>query len=183
MFYLSAKGWLTQKERRLLKELAEDVPTIGNILNVGIEYGASVVCLRAGNENATILAADLVGGSKVDSKSVPHCRRVFWFSGDSGQLAEDWHTAPHFGYDIDLAFIDGDHTYKGVVRDTKFAEYIPVGGVIAFHDCYAWDEPPKTVHKVCPEVNQAVSDWFTGNSEQWRELPEVDSIRVFERVA
>lgn len=181
MSYLTAKGWLTTNERELLKSLAEDVPVDGDILNVGIEYGASIVCLRAGNPYATIIGIDLIGGKKITKENreqIGNFNTVL-FSGDSGEYVEGWQVQDT----IHLAFIDGDHSYRGVMRDTKFAEYIPVGGVIAFHDCYSWDAPPKTPHQVCPEVNQAVQDWYNANRESWKELPHADSIRVFERVA
>ena len=64
MSYLTAKGWLTIPEREFLKEMAHRVPLDGTILNIGVEFGASVHCLRAGNELCDLAAVDLVGARK-----------------------------------------------------------------------------------------------------------------------
>ena len=173
MSYLEAKGWLTANERQLLSDLAEDVPLKGHILNIGIEYGASIHCIRAGNAKTFITASDLEGREKLD-KLAP---LVNWMQADSGEVARFWNEP------VDLVFVDGDHSYKGVTRDLEFAHHVSVDGVIAFHDCYSWEGPPKTVHKICPDVNKAVQEWYDAHGESWRELEPVDSIRYFERVA
>jgi hypothetical protein len=41
--YLNSKGWLTVAERNTLFKYASVVPPDGTIVNVGVEFGASVV--------------------------------------------------------------------------------------------------------------------------------------------
>ncbi len=47
---------------------------------------------------------------------------------------------------IDFAFIDGDHSYEGVLKDFELiTDLIPKGGVIAYHDTILFDGPKKVV--------------------------------------
>jgi len=154
---LAAKGWLTTHERRLLIGLASQVPPKGVIVNIGVEFGASVVCLRAGNPTAAIFGVDIDTAPALP-EAIDCCDVVY--QQDSGALALEWNTdwATVQPSPIDLLFIDGNHTQKGIERDLAWLGWLPVGGIVAFHDCYDWGEPRKP-HKVCPEVNIVVQDW------------------------
>lgn len=165
--YLKAKGWLTKSEREFLKNQASMLSPDADIINVGIEYGASLHCLRAGNSSATIHAFDLIGDEKLEG--LP---RALIYKGDSANFASRWVIDSHF------IFIDGDHSYNGVVKDTKFILTLVPGGCVAFHDCYSW-ESPGMPHKICPEVNQAVDAWYEMNKGDFQEIPCIDSIRAF----
>lgn len=179
-FYKTAKGWLTLNERDWLYHLASQSKVC--ILNIGVEYGASVVCLRAGNNNVPIVAIDLIGSDKLDDENLHYLRRVNlieileigqfgsfpqFLKGDSGSLAHDWNEP------LDLIFVDGDHTTDGVLRDCVFAQYLVKDGVICFHDCY--NSP------MASAVNKSVSKWF-GSSQDFAEEELVDSIRTFRKV-
>lgn len=168
--YLLATGWLTPAERNTLHDLARD--TEGTIVNIGIEYGASLHCLRAGNPVARIVGIDTIGDDKLEGNPMAEIIR-----GDSGKVAEKW-TEP-----IELLFVDGDHSYTGVMRDWMWTEYIVPGGVVAWHDCYEWPPAdPKSQHPAFPSVNAAVFDWFALNHHKWNELETVDSMRIFQRL-
>ena len=117
MRYLKAQGWLTESERRFLYHMGLACPQDGIILNVGVEYGASVHCLRGGNRKAAIIAVDIIG----DEKFVGNNGVAQFIKGDSGKIALSW------PYDLDFAFIDGDHTTPGVLRDCVFADYVVPG--------------------------------------------------------
>jgi len=167
-FHQKAKGWLTPGERNLLKDLASK--SSKHIINIGVEFGASVVCLRAGNYNVPITAIDLIGSDKLDSANFTYLKQfkqpVQFLKGDSGTLAHTWDKP------IDLIFIDGDHTTGGVLRDCVFAQYLEKDGIICFHDCY--NSPAASA------VNKGVSKWF-GESINFVEEELVDSIRTFRR--
>jgi hypothetical protein len=169
--YQTAKGWLKDGERQLLFELASQQKGDAVILNLGVEYGASLACLRAGNPTATIIGVDL---DITKAVSTYGCELI---QADSHDLVKVWRQP------LDLIFVDGDHGETGVLLDAKFAEFLPVGGYILFQDCYDWDKPGE-IHGVCPGVYAAVEKWFHGKQLQseFEELPSVDTTRVFRRV-
>ncbi len=171
MDYKIARGWLTKDEREFLKTTSERVSKSGHILNIGIEYGASIHCIRAGNQSAMLTAIDLVGRDKFEGEE----HSVEWIKGDSGEIASDWMLP------LDFIFIDGDHSYSGVMADIEFLPNLVTGGIVAFHDCYSWEDPGNP-HKICPEVNHAVSNWFGDYGDYWQELKSVDSIRIFKKL-
>lgn len=172
--YKNAKGWLLPEERELLYRLAAEAPKDARFLNVGVEYGASVVCLRTGNPTAWIWAIDL----DIQKMVYPDLPNQL-LQGDSGDLARHWSEV--YNPSITIAFIDGDHGYNGVLADAIFADYVVLGGYILFQDCYDHVEIGK-IHALVPGVNAAVSDWFSQHSKEFEELPYVGSTRVFRRV-
>ncbi len=169
MSYKTAPGWLTQRERDLLYDLARACPPRAVIVNVGVEYGASMICLSEGNPSAQLTGIDL-DCSKMQERVPARMLEM-----DSGALALTWPST------IDLLFVDGDHSAIGVQRDIEFMRHVKPGGVAAFHDCYSW-ENPRQPHVIVPEVNLIVSEWYAANQSQWREREPVDSIRIFERL-
>lgn len=173
MTYLTAKGFLTEHERNALFAAAAAVPFDGFVVNIGVEYGASLVCLRAGGPNTYIVGID-IDNSKVEPEAKAAADVLI--TADSGDVAAKWMMG-----DIDLLFIDGDHTFEGVMRDIKLTQYVVVGGTVIFHDCYAWGEPPKTEHKLAPGVNRAVIQAMK-NSDLWEEMLPIDSMRIFVRL-
>lgn len=170
--YKNARGWLTEAERDHLVALAQRYNG-GTIINIGVEYGASLACLRHGAPHAEIIGID------IDTSKAEIRDGVTLVEADSGAESLRW---PE-GDAVDLAFIDGDHSYAGVWRDLHWTRFIPVGGTVSFHDCYSWGAPPRTIHQICPEVDQAVSEWYAEHGSAWKETHVVDSIRTFERIA
>lgn len=176
MDYKTARGWLTDKEREALKWYAKRIAP-GNplIVNIGVEYGASVVCLKTGSPHGIILAVD-IDISKCEAGPI-----AYYIQSDSGKLVSDW---VHFtrGKTVDLLFIDGDHSYEGVAKDLVWTWWVRPNGVVIFHDCFEWPpEPPRQTRQVCPGVNKAVQQWADINVETFEELEEVDSMRIFVR--
>jgi cephalosporin hydroxylase len=66
------------------------------------------------------------------------------------------------GAQLDLLFIDGDHTYDGVKED--FVLYSPLvrdGGLIAFHDIVKF--PPKAIHEEVSRFWSEIRDIYAGS--------------------
>jgi hypothetical protein len=172
--YMNAKGYLKPEEREILYTAArETVPTIsGTIVNIGVEYGASMACLRAGNPSAWLIGIDINMSKYIG----PRDDRVILIESNSFSALQFWRVG------IDLLFVDGDHGYSGVMLDTMWANYVKPSKHAIFQDCYDWDIDPPVPHRVCPGVNRAVSDWKSKwVTDAWTELPHVGSSRVFLR--
>ncbi len=181
MLYKTAKGWLTKDEREALVKYSKDTRTnLGSgeratIVNIGVEYGASLVCLRHGNPIARIIGVD-IDLSKNQATTIELVKM------DSGKFGLEWmfHSSHR---EIDLLFVDGDHSYEGVVRDLVWTTYVRPSGYVIFHDCYDWPpSPPKTEHHICPGVNKAVEEWFSANEHIFTERDHIDTMRIFRRV-
>jgi hypothetical protein len=166
--YRSAKGWLSPAERALLYKIAANVGPMRYLINVGIEYGASLVCLRQGNMTSTITAIDLIGDAKLDAV-IPG--PLIIVKGDSTILGRLWKPQT-----ASLAFIDGGHDSATVAKDALlWANAIAPGGYLLFHDTA--QSPAQD------DVNRAVSEWFNeAGNHYFRERAQVDSIRWFERI-
>ena len=176
---LTAKGWLTEEERRYLYWVARDIGIAGTVYNIGIEHGASVVCLAEGaHDLVNIVALD------IDISKWPYghkYKNVFIKEVDSSEFVKELIVSQEHPF-IDVLFIDGDHSYDGVWKDIYWTLLVRLGGIAIFHDCYDWlTIPEKNVHQVCPGVNQAVEEWNSPKREEWEEQPHVDTMRVFRR--
>ena len=183
MLYKTARGWLTEDEREALVRYAamsllyptflSDRPV--TIVNIGVEYGASLICLRHGNPTARIIGIDI-------DMSKNQATTVKLIEMDSSELGKKWEFYTEYTA-IDLLFVDGDHSYEGVVRDLIWTTYVRPSGYVIFHDCYDWPPaPPKTEHGVCPGVNRAVEEWFQAAQDVYVEREFVDTMRIFRRV-
>lgn len=187
--YRTAKGWLTINERELLARLPQEVGSTACVLNLGTEYGASVHCLlhgaRQAKDNWWVDAVDVdmskqVGLSGVVGVTLHEGTSEAFYNALTTTLPLD-QIDPEGGV-WDVVFVDADHSYQAVTLDTRFAEYIPIGGIIAFHDCYSLDYGKPHLHPHSPDCNIAVSDWYAEQAGKWEEQESVDSIRWFRRV-
>jgi hypothetical protein len=102
---------------------------------------------RLSASDARIASLDLPGGEfgggyrwfqKPILKSFTHSdQRLHLLQGDSHDINMETAVRDIFGKgrNIDLLFIDGDHSYKGVKQDyDSYACLVRAGGIIAFHD-------------------------------------------------
>ena len=177
-FWRTAPGAaLTQAERRWLRHAAGNVARLFGphctIVNIGVEHGASIHCLRAGAPDARIIAVD------VDLERIPPKRpdlmRAELVQGDSREVWRDYE-----GLEVALLFVDGGHEYEIVKADAaNWGPSVQVGGVMAFHD-YA-PRPADLERWGLGGVRRAVDEWAEGN-RRWAKIPVVDSLAAFLRI-
>lgn len=126
-----------------------------NVLEIGTCAGGTLYCLcRLAEPDGTIVSIDLPRGSFGGGCTEERADEMrMLFPRDDQQLhllREDSHSSATLakvqstlaGRQLDLLFIDGDHTYEGVKSD--FEMYSPLardGALIAFHDILK--HPPK----------------------------------------
>ena len=74
-------------------------------------------------------------------------------------------------WEVDVLFIDGDHTYDGVKMDFEnFSPFVGKKGLIAFHDIV--EHPPESnceVSRFWNEIKQKhnYQEFITNNNENW----------------
>lgn len=164
--YLTARGWLTQGEREILVRYAAAVSSVSYfpcIVNIGVEYGASLHCLKAGAPQSSLHGVDL-DISKFEGDTVAALIR-----GDS----TDPDTAAKMSDRIDLLFIDGGHSYNVVLSDISlWTPKVSVGGFVLFHD---YSDLPMHAG-----VLAAVNMWESIDPS-WKYVESVDTIRAYQR--
>ena len=163
---------LTGPEREHIKAcvelLAKDKPTL-TAVNIGIMWGGTMWCIRAGAPHAQLYGVDITPDKwKITEREALAATII---QGDSRICHQDFE-AP-----IDYLLIDGDHHYATVKAD--IAGWVPkCRGIVTFHD-YA---PTELNMRQFPElegVKRAVDEWFS-TQVGWVELPAPDSLRTFQ---
>lgn len=128
-----------------LAYLASQVPDNGVIVEIGSHRGRSAAYMAsAAKPSVTIYCIDVWDNPRHErfvSEDVDY--REFWdflkrmglnsnivaLRGESEMFSRAWQ------YGVDLLFIDGDHSYKGVSSDYEcWYPHVRDEGVIAFHD-------------------------------------------------
>jgi predicted O-methyltransferase YrrM len=92
--------------------------------------------------------------------------RVVWHVGLSHEVAADW------SGDVDLVFIDGDHSQEGCERDwSAWRGFVADGGRVVFHDARAGQPGGRGL----PGPTAVVARHLRGNrSPGWRIVAEAD---------
>lgn len=193
-------GWETEAEEILLFTYAALVPAGGRILEIGAEFGMSTGAFCAGAQfGVQIISVDLFPGELVkhhraNLAEAGYEHRTTQLIGDSHTL--EWETTawlfqpideewipdvngPHMG--IDLLFIDGDHSYEGVLADCRnWTRYVKPGGYCIFHDVA--QDTNKEIQPIHEDVAAAILTWVDRQTPGAWVLGEmVDSIRVYRR--
>lgn len=135
--------------RAELEHLAQLVASISpkNVLEIGTQFGGTfcVWCQLVPPEGKKI-SIDLVDGihgglSKTfcEQRNIALSRafeNVHFLMFDSHQQSTVERVKRILGDEqVDFLFIDGDHTYEGVLQDyTMYKDFVRPGGLIAFHD-------------------------------------------------
>lgn len=147
------KGTLRQMDFQILKQFTESIPTGGRYVETGSYLGcSSVIAALSVKRNVKIFAHDLweqdMNNLDENGSPPPFVENYFYkfynnikqnnlenvvipIRGDSS-----WTLGIHDDESIDVAFIDGDHSYEGIQKDLKAAwPKMKENGYILCHDC------------------------------------------------
>lgn len=169
--YLIVPGaQVTPAERRCIHDLAAQYNRSNAMMvNIGIMWGCTLWCLRAGAPLATLYGIDINpdGWTITDRMNL----RAEIIKADSHNLA--------FAPLIDVLLIDGDHHYAAVAADIdNWLGRVRTGGVVIFHD-YAPTESNLCQFPELEGVRRAVNEWQA--EAQWTVITAPDSLAVFQR--
>lgn len=174
--YLQVPGaQVTLAEKERVRELAGlvagrfEAPTL---INLGVAWGCSMWCLRAGAPGAVLYGVDInyVARKIVDKDNL----RAIFITGDSTKVHAQ------FNKPIHLLLIDGDHHYETVKQD--IAGWIPKvvkDGIVVFHD-YAPTELNLRQFPHLVGVRRAVDEWYSSHTDTWTIITHTDSIIGFQ---
>lgn len=191
----SAQGWETPDEQHSLRYLAQRVPKSGLIVEIGSEFGMSTAILaKFSDESVDVLCIDPcdndVHTHHVNTmKAIGAHNKVYYCRTTSEICARDYYNQPEIGYfeprNIDLLFIDGDHSTDGVRKDIElWVSKLNIGGLAIFHDTLA--PTNHRPHEQHAWVQAAIDAWQRGEYDtsdvQCVETLPYDSLRVFVRV-
>jgi predicted O-methyltransferase YrrM len=166
-------GFIGMDELYYLKSLSREIeqsPVC--VLNIGAGPGTSGVGFAESRTDLILHTCDISDLSNphgcleaerdvMNRAGLSHKRDKTWFQHhmSSKKLAKIWSEVSGCE-DIDLLFIDGDHTYEGCKADIQgFFPHVRDGGIIAIHDYDKTSLPEfKTVKKDVPGVTRAVNE-------------------------
>lgn len=181
-------GWESPDEQNLLSELAAAVPENGVIVEIGAEYGMSASIFdQAAPVGVTILSVEIAPLKEWRHNLIAYnpAARPVMVEGNSQGLGKRWHEiadAHDCKVEIDLLFIDGDHSYGGALADLElWTPHMAIGGRLAVHDCACMtNHNPHPSHY---DVTRALAIWqHRPSSNGYAPTHQmVDSIIVFER--
>lgn len=128
-----------------LARLLELVGTPSKVIEVGTFAGGTLwAWCQVAADDATIVSIDLPGGAGGGGYTEAQ-QRVFETYAKPGQtlhfiradshLTETVDEVEELVEDVDVLFLDGDHSYAGVHRDyLLYQPFVKPGGLVAFHD-------------------------------------------------
>jgi predicted O-methyltransferase YrrM len=130
-----------------------------NYVEIGCYAGGSA-CLMLQRENTNVFSIDL--GNPINPEIVKqninklnkHNNNYLYIKGSSHDL-ETLNTLIKYIDEIDVLFIDGDHTHEGVIMDfVIYSKLVKSGGYIIFDDYNDYQHSPE----VKPAVDNIISN-------------------------
>ena len=161
---------VTPAERQRIHDLAAEYNRADAIIvNIGIMWGCTLWCLRAGAPLAQLYGVDIA----------PDNWPIWEHENLRAAIIQADSRNMDFAPQIDVLLIDGDHHYAAVAADIdNWLGRVRAGGVVIFHD---YTPTAENLHQF-PElegVQRAVDEWQA--EAQWTALPAPDSLAVFKR--
>jgi predicted O-methyltransferase YrrM len=177
--HMSVFSHTTPSERLTLFHLARFLPRGARALEIGSHIGSSALFLCAGLRHC---GGSLICVDTWMNQTMPEGERdTFSLFRENTRLYSDMITpirkfsselsSDDIEGELDLAFIDGDHSEEAVRRDFHFvAQRLKLGGWIVFHD----------VANDCPGVTIVIGEALASGS--WQLFRHLDRMGIIKRV-
>lgn len=146
---------MTRYEKHALYKLAKSLPSGSKLTEIGSYHGASSSCLAAGIAGTTSIL-HCIDTFMNDHVSDERQDTLMIFQQNTASYAMNLCVHRGFSHDvvseigdgIDLLFIDGDHSWKGISTDLEL--YLPLlkhQAILAMHDV-AWGGCQRALHEI-----------------------------------
>lgn len=183
--------YLYQDELPALQELARLLPPNPVVVNIGAGAGTSGLALLESRPDLYLITIDIqkesspfgcLAGEEEQLKLAGLWgERNRQIHGDSKDVGRRWFSIAYDGRQVDMVFIDGDHSYEGAKGDIEaWLPLIKPGGIMAVHD-YRKDILAPTEDgphpKPWPFVDQAVQECLIDKGYEF--VMWVDSLIAF----
>jgi predicted O-methyltransferase YrrM len=174
-----------------LKELAQMLPDKPIVINIGAGAGTSGMAFLESRPDLFLFTVDVQKeGSptgSLESEEVVLKDAGYWYQGrnaqiygDSKDVGREWSL-----WQVNMVFIDGDHSYEGCAGDIRaWLPHVKPGGIMAIHDYHKdklfANEQDYQADKPHPQfwndVDRAVDELLVGKYEQ---IMRIDSLVAF----
>lgn len=154
-------------EGKLLYDVANSLPDGSTIVELGRMHGGTTIILAAANPLSKVITID--NAPTNDEKLQEQLKQMGLTNVDI--VHGNTQTHPNEHWDVDMLFIDADHSKRGCLAD--FYHWFPrvkPGGHIVFHDASGYNSD-----EGCVEATNELVEKNTPMTEQ----PQVLSIRHF----
>jgi predicted O-methyltransferase YrrM len=170
-FVNGVKGTLNGFDAFTLIEHAKEIPNGGRYVETGSYLGCSALIVAL-HSSATVWAHDLwtTDWSELRGAPPPEVQDYFYvfYTGVKANKLENriipirgrsaYTVGIHDDKSIDLAFIDGDHSFEGCLADLiAILPKMKKGSTILIHDCTESSEPLAAVSNFCKSKNLTFS--------------------------
>jgi hypothetical protein len=176
----NAFGFLFPGELFLLQSLVQSLPEGAVVVNIGAGVGTGSLGMVEMRPDLKAFTVDISEGgpngglenerNAFHGTGLPLPRQIL---GDSQVVWKDWFLFNKEQTEIDLIFIDGDHSSVGLQRDMDgWLRYVKPGGYAVFHDykSVSWADVTSTIEK-------------NMRSDGWTEVLAVDTAIAFRKDA
>jgi predicted O-methyltransferase YrrM len=171
-------GWISEKEQALLATYSKIVPKDGLITQIGHECGLSTSLFAMFADKSVQIHSIDIDPRASDWTQHNLEATTLWRKGIVLHTADS--AEINFVADIDLLFIDGLHTYRGVKNDLhRFAHQIISEGFLMLHDVAC--ETNLNPHPLHHQVKKALDEYMDTFGDEWDFVLSCDSICVYRR--
>ncbi|MBD2563909.1 MULTISPECIES: class I SAM-dependent methyltransferase [Nostoc] len=154
---------MTAHELNMLYILSKDLGEFAKVLEIGSYLGASSCYIAAAvsPKNGHLFCVDTW-----ENQTMPEGERdtLNEFKNNTKAVAQhitairknsqELRPSDFGGHSLNLVFIDGDHSYQGAKNDyEKASSWIVGGGILAFHDCIAFEGVARTIGEALASGN------------------------------
>ena len=137
---IARPGSFSAFDMEVIHKFVKDLKKDDVYLEVGVQYGRSLDFVRRNSE------AQVYGIDITDELFVGDIPGATFIVKESNEAVKDWDKQ------IDVLFIDADHSYEGCLDDwNNFSPFVKKGGWVVFHDC---DETSPGVVRVFDEIGR-----------------------------